>query len=609
MIRAGLRWKIVAFTALPLALLAAVSLWSVNRSISRQVDVSIRADLVRASAVFEQMLGARSEELTVAGLTIVRDPKFFSVLTLPGGLGNEEVRNTVAGVAQDFNVVTRQDLFEVLDDRGRLIAAASPGEKSEPLPRSVLDRARAGQQVSALIVRRGLAYQVSLSPAYVGGRLAGWLLLGARVSQPLAERLRDLTRSEVTFVSRGHSGGSTLTERGDLAGLLSSLGNSRSRPGGGLANPAVLEVRGGSHRYLTLTRPMPGTGVSEGQFFVLQRSLDSETAFLRNMQRRLVQFGFLALFAALLAGFLIARSITRPIQQLVRAAEAMERGHYEFPIEWTGSDEVAYLSKRFAEMRQHLKNYVVRLEEVTRLKSDFLNVASHEIRTPISVIQGYQELLEQKILGPLTEPQAEAVRAIGKSTVTLARIAEDATRMAQIDQQQLQLEKADHDVAELLHGAVRAATSTAHNRKVEVLTSVSPQTGTAWMDGGQMFEALGHLVKNAIRFTPDGGRVEVRARRSGATILFEVRDTGIGIDPERQREIFEKPLAAHDTMQHHSSAALEFNSAGLGLGLPIALGIARAHGGELTVESEPGRGSVFTLVVPAGCDQALEEAA
>ena len=83
----------------------------------------------------------------------------------------------------------------------------------------------------------------------------------------------------------------------------------------------------------------------------------------------------------------------------------------------------------------------------------------------------------------------------------------------------------------------------------------------------------------------------------------------MGIALERQGEIFEKPLAAHDTMQHHSSTTLEFNSAGLGLGLPIALGIAEAHGGSLTVESQPGRGSVFTLVIPTGSDQVLEAAA
>ncbi len=609
MIRTGLRWKIVVFTALPLALLAAASLWSINRSISRQMDVSIRADLVRAAAVFEQMLAARGEELVVAGSTIVRDPKFFSVLTLPGGAGSEEARNTVAGVAQDFNTVTRQDLFEVLDDQGRLIATADPRDVPPPLPGRMLVQARAGQQLSGLIVRGGRAYQVSLSPAYVGGRVAGWLLLGARVGQPLAERLRDLTRSEVTFISQGRSGGSTLSEHGDLAALLGSLSGHRPPSAGSTGSPEVFEVRGGNQRYLTLSRPMPGAEAAAEQVFVLQRSFDSETAFLRIMQRRLVQFGFLALFGSLLTGFLIARSITRPIQQLVKAAEAMERGNYEFPIEWAGRDEVAYLAKRFAEMRQHLRNYVVRLEEVTRMKSDFLSVASHEIRTPISVIQGYQELLARNILGPLTEHQVEAVQAIGKSTVTLARIAEDATRMAQIDQQQLHLEKADHDVAELVQGAVRAATSAGLGRNVEVFTSVAPGTGTAWMDGGQMFEALGHLVRNAIRYTPDGGRVEVRARRDGDYVRFEVRDNGIGITPERRKEIFEKPLSARDAMQHHSSTTLEFNSAGLGLGLPIALGIARAHGGELTVESETGRGSVFTLIVPAGCDQVLEEAA
>ena len=606
MVRHSLRWKILLFTVLPLAALGTGTLWSVNRALSRQVNADIRADLTRAGAVFEQMLAARGEELAVAGRTIVRDPKFFSILTLPGGPRSEEVRNTVMGVAQDFNTITRQDLFDVLDQDGNVLAATEPATETGAIPPGLLKRALAGEVVSGIVVRSGSAYQVALAPALVGGRVAGCLLLGSRVGQGLAERLRQLTRSEVTFVSLGRSSGSTLAHPEDLAGLLARLAPGANK--GGVPSE-VTEVRGRAERYLTLVRAIPGAPADEGQFYVLQRSLDAETLLLQSMKRSLAQLGFLALLAALLAGLAISRSITRPIQHLVRVAEEMERGNYEYPVEALGRDEVGYLGRRFADMRTHLKNYVVRLEEMTRLKSNFLSVASHELRTPITVIQGYQELLAARILGPLSDAQEEAIRAIGKSAVTLTKIAEDATRMAQIDQDKLAIERTHQDVSQLVRGAMRSALGAAQGRSVSVHCETSSDVGTACVDGNQLHEAICQLIKNAIRFTPDGGDVLIQTTRQVEEVRIEVRDTGVGIGFDRQREIFEKPLANHDALQHHSSNTLEFNSAGLGMGLSIARGIAEAHCGRIALESAPGQGSVFTLIVPDGMGAQLQEAA
>jgi signal transduction histidine kinase len=178
---------------------------------------------------------------------------------------------------------------------------------------------------------------------------------------------------------------------------------------------------------VTLIRRLPESDSATSQFYALQRSLDVETAFLRSMQSRLVELGALAAFMALLAGLLISERITSPVRRLVRGAEEMERGNYDYPIDVDSQDEIGYLASRFREMRQRQRAYVTSLEEVARLKTEFISVASHELRTPMSVIRGYHELFVGDMLGPVTPPQREALEAIGKSVTMLNRIA-DTTR-------------------------------------------------------------------------------------------------------------------------------------------------------------------------------------
>jgi signal transduction histidine kinase len=118
------------------------------------------------------------------------------------------------------------------------------------------------------------------------------------------------------------------------------------------------------------------------------------------------------------------------------------------------------------------------------------------------------------------------------------------------------------------------------------------------VDAARLREAIAHLVQNGIRFTPDGGQVLVWARADDEHAYVEVRDTGVGIPAHRLEQLLERQSPVRDSAHHHSSNTLEFNSAGLGLGLSIARGIARAHDGWLRAESREHQGSTFTLVLP-----------
>jgi len=593
--RLGLRWKILLFTVPPLLSLTLASLWRVDHDVSEQIHRQVRDDLQRASAGFESMLRARAAALAVEGNVIVRDPKFFSVLSLPLSWKDEQFRATVAGVAADFERITRADIFAVLDAHGHVLASVG----RFALTPASLAATGGGASEAWAVAEGGVQTQVVSTPILADGRMVGLLVLGSAVEGELARELRDLSRSEVTFLVNGRATGTTLQEPHDLVAALDAARRSNQAVRRGDPPTGVTEHATAADTWLAVARPLPDSPAGVHHSYVMQRSLHAETAVLRRVHMGLLALGLVAVALALAAGFAIAQRITSPIDRMVRAAEAMERGDYDYPLDSRGSDEIGYLAARFVDMRAQQRNVVESLQESMRVKREFLSVASHELRTPISVIQGFQELFGGGVLGPVSDGQVKALEAIGRSVATLSRIAEDATRMAQIADDQLSLEREHQDLEPILRGAVADALALGRGRSVRVDCAVTAGAVFARVDAARLRDAVGHLVRNGIRFTPDGGQVLVWARADEAHTYIEVRDTGVGIPASRLEQLLERQSPIRDSDNHHSSHALEFNSAGLGLGLSIARGIARAHGGWLRAESRENQGSTFTLVLPA----------
>lgn len=597
--RLPLRWRILMFTVLPLVTLTVAALWTVNRAVSRQVFAGIQDDLRRSSAVFENMLASRLRALVIEGEVIGQDPKFFSVLTLPGGAGDPELRATVSGVARDFAAITGADVFEVLDRQGRAVASVGREALAPATRRALAPPALAGRPTTDVVVQNNTHFQVSLTPVLAGGRVVGVLVLGLRVGQDLAEQLRAFTRSEVTFLVGSRPTISTLERPADLERLQQALtgggGAGARQPG---RSGTLFEIRTPDDDVLTLWRAIPQVSRESGHGYTMQRSLTEETAFLGAVRWTLVQLGVLAVLFSVLAGVLVSERILAPVRRLVRGAEEMERGNYDYPLGVAARDEIGYLANRFDDMRQRQRAYVRNLQDVARLKSEFISVASHELRTPISIIKGFQELMAQGALGAVSPQQAEALKAIRRSTDTLGGIAENATRMAQIEGAHVTVERADCDVAALLQRAVDAAREAGGERRVALTSEVAADAREAALDVEKLEVALVHLLTNGIRFTRDGGAVGVTARRDQDELVLAVSDTGVGIPQARRESLFERALLVRDSLNHHSSSALEFNSRGLGLGLSIARGIVEAHGGSLAVDSAEGRGSTFTIRIP-----------
>ena len=595
--RLSLRWKIILITVVPIVALASGALWTANHSLSRQVQGAVHEDLRRASAVFEDMLAARTRELGTSGQVIVQDPRFFSVLTLPGG-HDEQIRQTVVGVASSFHQITATDLFEVLGTKNATLASVGAASVTADSRGALVREALAGTTAVGVLVDGDREYLATATPVTAGGRIVGALLLGDEIGRAMALKLRALTHSEVTFVRDRTVSGSTLASRAEQDAVVTAVDRGIAPGARAGAEPPLFETALLGRTYLTRVARIPGSDPAGRQFYVLQRLMDPELLELARVQRGLLGLGLGAGLVALLLGFLVAHTVTAPLSRLVKGAEEMERGNYEYALAARSQDEVGYLTARFVEMRKQQRMYVQSLKDLARVKSEFISVASHELRMPISIISSYHELMAAGALGPISEHQKEALAAIAEGLTRLVRVAENATYISEIDGERLDLARKPHALRDLLRDAVTRAREAGEGRSVWIETACDEGPDPVEVDGPHFTHALTQLVANAIRFTPDGGRVTVEGRRHGDELVVSVQDTGVGIEAERLKHLFDHAVAVSDAMHHHSSSKLEFNSGGMGLGLSIAHGIVLAHGGTIEVESAPGAGSRFTIKVP-----------
>jgi PAS domain S-box-containing protein len=230
---------------------------------------------------------------------------------------------------------------------------------------------------------------------------------------------------------------------------------------------------------------------------------------------------------------------------------------------------------------------VTHLSEVSRLKSEFIAAASHELRTPLTSAQMGIHLLLEGAAGPLDERQRDILQVCREDTTRLDRLMRELLDLSKIESGAVTPQMAPMRPAKLLSEAVDPLRLQAEAKGVRFDVDAPPDLPQVAVDRGQIERVLGNLVTNALRATLEGGTITVAAVRRGAEVAMSVADTGSGIPREYLSTIFEPFVQVP-----HASAG------GAGLGLTISRRIVEGHGGRLSVQSEPGRGSTFTFTVP-----------
>jgi PAS domain S-box-containing protein len=229
-------------------------------------------------------------------------------------------------------------------------------------------------------------------------------------------------------------------------------------------------------------------------------------------------------------------------------------------------------------------------EAANRAKSEFLAVMSHELRTPLNAINGYADLLELGIYGPVTDPQRMALERIQTSQQHLLGLINEVLNYAKLESGSVQYAFAEVRVPEVLAAVGALVEPQARARNLDLEIAGAPPGLAVRADAEKLRQILVNLLDNAVKFTDPGGRIEVSGEREGDRVRFVVRDSGIGIEPDQLESIFEPFVQVR--------ADLTRTAAGTGLGLAISRDLARGMGGDLVADSVPGVGSTLTLTLP-----------
>jgi signal transduction histidine kinase len=345
---------------------------------------------------------------------------------------------------------------------------------------------------------------------------------------------------------------------------------------------------------LSSERVVPAIARAEAAVSLAERSLRERThrkvagaAVAARRGSQAAVFGLvLGVVVAALIALALMRSIHRPISELERGMRRVADGDFTatLSIPPDRSDEFGALSASFQDMTRQLA-------ELDRLKAEFVSVASHELKTPINVIIGYTQLLQEELYGPLTDRQRKVADVLEAQSKTLARLVNQLLDVTRFEAGAGKLDVRTVELSAMLHQLEQAFQVLADQRGIRfnvVVHDGLPET-VQW-DVDRINEVLGNLLSNAFKFTDRGGEVQLTVLPVDHSVQMEVRDTGAGIPAEQLPRIFEKFFQA----DNQASAA----QGGSGLGLAIARTIVEAHSGSIACDSTPGVGTTFTIVLP-----------
>jgi signal transduction histidine kinase len=294
----------------------------------------------------------------------------------------------------------------------------------------------------------------------------------------------------------------------------------------------------------------------------------------------------IALTLALGLGAWVTTALTRPLRRLQTGIADVAEGRLVSPpdLPYSRQDEIGDLARSFRAMAG-------RLAELDRIRIEFVGMTSHELKTPINVIGGYAELLDEGMYGPVSDRQREALAAILDQSRKLGEMVNQLQNITRLEAGAFLIEPQATRVDTILAPVRRTFAALAKQKQIQFDVERGTDAPDPVVVDAERIrnEVLGNLLSNAFKFTPPGGRIRLYAGREDERLCLEVSDTGVGIPPDDLPYIFDK---------YYQAGGAE-KSKGSGLGLAIARQVVQDHGGEIDVSSEPGAGATFRILLPA----------
>jgi len=381
-----------------------------------------------------------------------------------------------------------------------------------------------------------------------------------------------------SLISRGREG--RIAQGSDLSG------SSRIRD---VLGGVLFDALGERDRYLGILSGIPVIGAGKkiaktGWAIIAEWPIEDADALLRDIRALVLRISLVAILAVFLLAPLFARRLLGPIRALGEKAEEVSRGRFDARVDIKTKDELAGLGATFNKMSEGLK----RLQE---LKDEFIFIAAHELRSPVTVIRGYISMALQGDGGAIPPAAKEFLAEADRANQRLVQLVADLLEVARSEAGRISISVAPIDIKEPIRASLKELRPLADEKGMAIAYDPPRELPNVFADANRMKEIVVNLVGNAIKYTPRGGAIEVSHEAQGnAWIVTHVKDNGFGIARDAQAKIFEKFYRVQTKQTEEIT--------GTGLGLFIVKQIVEKMGGKIWFESEEGKGSTFSFSLP-----------
>lgn len=326
------------------------------------------------------------------------------------------------------------------------------------------------------------------------------------------------------------------------------------------------------------------------RFSIVYTVSDNEiNSIVQREAMAIVNFGFVSLLTTLgLVYIFIHRLLLKPIEDLSRQATLISAGNLEQQITTKGNDEIASLGHSVNKMADSLKAHINELKEIDKVKSEFMMITSHNLRTPLAIIDGYIENMNTITQSP--EQMKNTLSRISASVKRLEHFAEDILMISRFEMGNNKLLREKVNAGDFISRIVDEFAPTAELKKVKFNKDLAGLDTTLDISAPYIRSAIWNVLDNAVKFTEEGGTVGIKTRSDGKQFTITITDTGVGISNEELPKLFKK--------FHRGTSTLTYDYEGTGIGLYATKVMLEQHGGTIFVASEQGKGSTFTLTLP-----------
>ena len=325
----------------------------------------------------------------------------------------------------------------------------------------------------------------------------------------------------------------------------------------------------------------------------LLNSWNEQIAHKGNQEQAVVEILLIIDIGIFFLVLYVIRESLLPLRLITNALSGIKEGAYGEKIKYTKTDEIGELVNTFNIMSDTIKEKEEETKKTEIAKDEFLAMITHELKTPLVPIQGYADILLSEHLGKLTDKQKERIEIIKSSSETLLSLISDLLDAQKLELGQLKMRKENINIKDTITHAIETFLPQAQKNKIQIISNISDYS--IEHDPARIKQVITNLIKNSLTAVePEKGKIEISMKNMPQEIQISVKDNGIGIPLNKQRDLFKK--------FYQVDASLTREKGGSGLGLSICKGIMENHGGVITVKSTPNQETVFTFTLPKKTD-------